>query len=93
MRTLRRFWTPPARYTDEATALFSRFAQRHELVHLEIHAPTEVLWELPIQKGLSIPLTLCLQNRDELNFGVPGFWSYFFPFPNVAEDFEGHLEA
>jgi hypothetical protein len=83
----------PVRYADEATALFDRFAQRHELDHLEVDAPADVLWEFPIQKGLGLPLTLCLQNWDELNFGVPGFWSYFFPFPNVAEEFESHLDA
>jgi len=80
-------------YTDEATALFSRFAKRHGLHHLEIDAPVEVLWEFPIQTGLSLPLTLGLQNNDELNFGVPGFWSYFFPFPRIAEEFESCLDA
>jgi len=61
--------------------------------HLEIEAPVEVLWEFPIQTGLSLPLTLGLQNNDELNFGVPGFWSYFFPFPRIAEEFESCLDA
>ncbi len=93
LRSLRRFWTSPVRHTDEATALFSRFAKRHGLHHLEIDAPVEVLWEFPIQKGLSLPLTLGLQNNDELNFGVPGFWSSFFPFPRVAEQFESCLDA
>jgi hypothetical protein len=34
-----------------------------------------------------------LQNNDELNFGVSGFWSYFFPFPKVAVKFEEILDA
>jgi hypothetical protein len=93
LRSLRRFRTSPVRYADEATALFGRFARRHGLGHLEIDAPTEVLWKFPIQRGLSLPLTLCLQNRDELNFGVPGFWAYFFPFPYIAGEFEGYLDA
>ena len=38
-------------------------------------------------------MTLGLQNNDELNFGVPGFWSYLFPFSNVAVKFEGMLDA
>ena len=93
MRSLRRFWTPPARYANEATELFGRVARRHELDHLEIGAPVEVQWKFPLQRGLSLPLTLCLQNNDELNFSVPGFWSYFFPFPKVAEEFESFLDA
>jgi hypothetical protein len=93
LRSLRRFWTSPVDHTNEATALFGRFARRHGLDHLEIDAPVEVLWEFPIQRGLSLPLTLGLQNRDELNFGVPGFWSYFFPFSRIAEEFESCLDA
>ena len=93
MRSLRRFRASPVHYTGEATALFSRSARRHGLDHLEIDAPVEVLWEFPIQKGLSLPLTLGLQNNDELNFGVPAFWSSFFPFPRVAEEFESCLDA
>jgi hypothetical protein len=80
-------------YTNEATALFGRFARRHRLDHLEIDAPVGVLWEFPTQKRLSLPLTLGPQNNDELNFGVPGFWSYFFPFPRIAEEFESCLDA
>jgi len=80
-------------YTEEATALFSRFARRHGLDHLEVDAPVEAMWEFPTQKRLSLPLKLGLQNNDELNFGVPGFWSSFFPFPRVAEEFESCLDA
>jgi hypothetical protein len=93
VRSLRRFWTSPEHYAGAATELFGRFARRHGLDHLEIDAPIEILWEFPIQKGLSFPLKLGLQNRDELNFGVPGFWSYFFLFPRKVEQFESCLDA
>ena len=53
----------------------------------------EVCWTFPEQEGLSLPLTLGLQNLDELNFGVSDFWSYFFPCEAVAGKFESILEA
>lgn len=81
-------------YVQEATALFSRFAEKHRLIYdVEPDAPIEVLWTFPVQDGLSIPVTLGLQNGDELNFGVWDFWSYFFPFDRVAADFETYLDA
>ncbi|WP_213291124.1 hypothetical protein [Bradyrhizobium sp. sGM-13] len=33
------------------------------------------------------------QNLDELTFGVPGFWSHFFPFPSAEEKFESYIDA
>src|SRR5260370_113658 len=93
LRSMRRFWTSPVHYTEEATALFSGFARRHGLDHLEVDAPVEVMWEFPTQKRLSLPLTSGLQNNGELNFGVPGFRSYFFPFPRIAEEFESCFDA
>jgi len=81
-------------YSEEATALFARFAQRHRLVYSVVpDAPIEVLWEFPKQHGLSLPITLGLQNGDELNFGVADFWSNFFPFEKSATTFERALEA
>lgn len=81
-------------YSEEATALFARFAERHRLIYtVEPDAPIEVLWEFPKQHGLTIPITLGLQNGDELNFGVAGFWSNFFPFEKSAPTFERALEA
>jgi len=75
--------------TEEAVALFTRFVERHGLTHeIDSEAPVEVMWHIPAQKGLSRPLTLGLQNRDELNLGVEDFWSYFFPFDDVAQEFE-----
>ena len=79
--------------TAEANALFHRFVERHGFTHeVDTAAPVEVLWHIPAQEGLSFPLTLGLQNWDELNFGVDDFWSYFFPFDAVASDFEQILD-
>ncbi|MEZ0496133.1 hypothetical protein [Sphingomonas sp. IW22] len=81
-------------YIDEATALFTRFAEKHRFSYdVEIDAPIEVLWTLPAQNGLSMPVTLGLQNGDELNFGVADFWSSFFPFEESASTFERVLDA
>ncbi len=81
-------------YSEEAAALFARFAERHRLVYsVEPDAPIEVLWEFPEQQGLSFPVTLGLQNGDELNFGVADFWSSFFPFERSASTFERALDA
>ncbi len=81
-------------YTEQAEALFTRFAQRHGLSYeVETDVPMEVCWILPAQEKLSLPLTLGLQNLDELNFGVSDFWSYFFPFERAAERFERILDA
>jgi hypothetical protein len=73
--------------------LFSRFAERHGLAYSPVNAPVEVLWEFPVQNGLTLPLTLGLQNNDELNFGVPGFWSFFFPFSAVHTAFNDAIDA
>lgn len=81
-------------YSEEATALFARFAERHRLVYsVAPDAPIEVLWEFPEQHGLSLHITLGLQNGDELNFGVADFWSYFFPFEESVLNFERVLDA
>lgn len=83
-----------ADHTAEAEALFRRFAERHGLAYeAETGVPTEVCWTFPEQPKLSMPLTLGLQNCDELNFGVSDFWSYFFPFEDVAEEFERAIDA
>ena len=44
-------------------------------------------------RRLAILQTLGLQNGDELNLGVSDFWSYFFPFEEVAAEFERILDA
>ncbi len=46
-----------------------------------------ILWEFLKQDGLSRPIVIALSNFDELNFGVADFWSYFFPFEDVQEQF------
>lgn len=84
----------PTDYTTQAEALFGRFAERHGLSYaITPDAPVEVLWTFPEQPKLSMPITLGLQNSDELNFGVSDFWSYFFPFEAVAEEFERAIDA
>jgi hypothetical protein len=80
--------------SELATALFTRFAVRHRLTYrVETDAPIEVLWNFPAQDALSLPITLGLQNGDELNFGVADFWSYFFPFEKAASAFETALDS
>ncbi|WP_425995134.1 hypothetical protein [Caulobacter sp. DWR1-3-2b1] len=80
-------------YTQQATELFGRFADRHGLRYeIGSDAPVEVWWSFPRQDKLSEELTLALQNNDELNFGVGKFWSYFFPFDSVCSDFEALLD-
>ena len=80
-------------YTRDAEVLFDRFALRHRLSHTLQQAPIELCWNFPAQAGLTLPVTLGLQNGDELNFGVADFWSYFFPFPDVATQFEEVIDA
>ena len=85
---------PKRDYTCEATELFSRLASRHGLNYeIELEPPIEVLWSFPKQAKLSLPLTLGLQNGDELNFGVSDLWSYFFPFGDISEQFESIVDA
>jgi hypothetical protein len=80
-------------YSEEAEALFRRFADRHGLTYQVETTMMEVCWTFPQQPKLSLPITLGLQNSDELNFGVSDFWSYFFPFERVADKFERILDA
>lgn len=81
-------------HIEQATILFARFAEKHRLRYeVEPDAPIEVLWNFPTQDALSLPVTLGLQNGDELNFGVADFWSNFFPFEDVVALFEIILDA
>lgn len=80
-------------YRDEATALFTRFAQKHELIHSVEDYDDFFNWEFPVQERLSLELTLGFSFGDELHFGVEQFWSYFFPFPERAAIFERALDA
>ena len=80
-------------YTREPEALFHCFADRHGLFYRVEAEPMEVCWTFPEQPKLSLPVTLGLQNSDELNFGVDDFWSYFFPFERVEGKFERILDA
>lgn len=80
-------------FTEQATALFARFASKHGLTYTVGNAPVELLWEFPIQPKLKHRIALALQNNDELNFGVGEFWSYFFPFEDKQAEFERVLES
>lgn len=60
---------------------------------VETDLPAMLFWEFPVQERLRTPIVLGLQNSDELNFGVGTFWSYFFPFPEVADEFNLILDA
>jgi hypothetical protein len=95
----RQFNAPRPNYARDSISLFTRFSQRHGLTYNIKEEPVldktgvDVWWEFPVQKQLEWPVTLMLQNLDELNFGVPGFWSYFFPFPSVVGKFETYIDA
>ena len=79
--------------TEDAIALFSGFVSRYGLTYeVDTEAPVEVMWRIPAQTGLSLPLILGLQNSDELNLGIEEFWSYFFPFDDVTQQFEMILD-
>jgi len=80
-------------YTPEAEVLFARFASKHGLIYEVETGMPMVCWTFPAQPKLSMPLTLGLQNNDELNFGVWDFWSYFFPFEKIEQEFERILDA
>ena len=85
---------PNPDYTCKATELFLSLASRHGLSYeSEAESPIDLLWTFPKQAKLSLPFSLGLQNGDELNFGVSDFWSYFFPFCDVAEHFESIVDA
>jgi hypothetical protein len=79
--------------TRDAEALFGEFARRHGFTYSVGHVPIEVCWTFPPQGGLTMPITLGLQNIDELNFGVSDFWSYFFPFQEVSLEFAQIIDA
>jgi len=83
-----------ANCTAKAEALFRDFAERHGFrFDVVPDVPMEVCWTFPIQSGLPLPITLGLQNLDELNFGVGDFWSYFFRFDDVAARFDEIIDA
>lgn len=80
--------------TEDAEQLFRRFAEKNDLTfEVDSGQPMEVCWNFPLQKKLHLPVTLGLQNSDELNFGVSDFWSYFFPFDQVAGKFSAAIDA
>jgi hypothetical protein len=81
-------------HTREAEALFRDFAKRHSLTIERVDEPNvELLMRVPPQPGLSFELLLGLQNRDELNIGFEGFWSYIFPFEQKRDLVASLLEG
>ena len=79
---------------ENAKALFLRFARRHGLSYDIVgNEPMEILWAFPAQDKLALPITIGLQNRDALNFGVSDFWSHFYPFEAAAGPFESLLDS
>lgn len=85
---------PDSHFTVEAEAVFRRFAGRYGFSYeIETGSPMELCWLFPEQRNLSTEIILGLQNGDELNFGVDGFWSYFFPFDDVVDDFKKLLDT
>jgi hypothetical protein len=89
----RRMKKPQPDFTAEAIGLFTRFATRHGLSYNSMDAPVEALWEFPVQEKLAHRIVLGLQNNDELNFGVGGFWSYFFPYSDKCSSFERLIDS
>ncbi len=68
-------------YTDEAKSLFIEIAEKHELnYHFDEKAPVELLMEISAQPGLSLDLSMCLQNWDELWLWVDTGSFCMFPF-------------
>ncbi|MBA4780972.1 MAG: hypothetical protein MK060_14480 [Blastomonas sp.] len=83
-------------YTKEAETLFTAFAERHGFNYIVEDlsvSQMDVHWTFPSQTGLSLELTLGLQNYDELNFGLPGFWSNFFPYEAISHQFIEIVDA
>jgi len=79
---------PPRDNSEAARALFADLLSVRGLAHeRDDDAPVDVLWRIPVQPGLSVPMTFGLQNADELNLGIGQFWSYLFPFENAQADF------
>jgi len=81
-------------HTKDAEALFRDFALRHSLIIEKVDDPNvELLMRVPPQPGLSLELTLGLQNDDELNVGFCEFWSYFFPYESKRQVVSDALDA
>ena len=43
------------------------------------HPHVEALLEIPVQQGLAFPVSINLQNCDELHLNVGSFWCEWFP--------------
>ena len=79
----------------EAEAMFVAIAERRGVAITRVDNP-HVDLEIRIDgdEGLAVlPVTLGLQNSDELTFGVGEFWASFFPFDAVKGLFEKAVEG
>ena len=77
----------------EAEAMFKAIATRQGLRLIAVDNPhVELEMQVP-GEAEALPVTLGLQNGDELNFGVGPFWSSFFPFASVRGVFEKAAEG
>ena len=47
--------------------------------------PVEISITIPVQPGLRQKVWLCLQNKDELHFGVGHLWLEWFPCSNPSK--------
>ena len=75
-------------FCEEARALFLSIAADAQLSGtFSNEAPVDVLFKLPRQKGLSLPISLMLQNLDELHFAGTDWQFCWFPFRDVDSDF------
>ena len=74
-----------------ARDVFAEIAKRFPSLNMvENHDdPVEISITMPVQPGLSHKIWLCLQNQDELGFGVGRFYCEWFPCtkPEKAEKY------
>ncbi len=64
-----------------ARGVFAEIAKRFPSLQMieNYNDPVEISITMPAQPGLSHKVWLCLQNHDELGFGVGHFYIEFFP--------------
>jgi hypothetical protein len=77
-----------------ARGVFAEITKRFPLLKMvENHGdPVEISITMPVQPGLSHEVWLCLQNQDELGFGVGHFYYEWFPCTK-ANRVEKYLKA
>ena len=68
--------------------MFRRIAERCDLSLVRDDDEDAPLFTLTTKDGAGDPVTLGLQNTDELTFSVGEFWASFFPYETVQGLFE-----